>query len=131
MKILSKLNTLVKQWVRDVSVSKNMLESLVEKLGRKIYTFESYRLGSATCDWAFGSAPVPKPVAAVPTLTRCTQDLHQLLQETVRISSGEDLKAIRRGRLAGTTGSVFGLIKRTEATSPELQYPHHGAPDCV
>ncbi|KAL9705776.1 hypothetical protein quinque_009294 [Culex quinquefasciatus] len=56
---------------------------------------------------------------------------HQLLQETVRISSGEDLKAIRRGRLAGTTGSVFGLIKRTEATSPELQYPHHGAPDCV
>uniref|UniRef100_A0A1Q3F863 Poly(A) polymerase n=1 Tax=Culex tarsalis TaxID=7177 RepID=A0A1Q3F863_CULTA len=45
MEILSKLNTLVKQWVRDVSISKNMPEALAEKLGGKIYTFGSYRLG--------------------------------------------------------------------------------------
>lgn len=45
MEILAKLNTLVKQWVRDVSVAKNMPEALAEKLGGKIYTFGSYRLG--------------------------------------------------------------------------------------
>lgn len=45
MEILAKLNTLVKQWVRDVSISKNMPEALAEKLGGKIYTFGSYRLG--------------------------------------------------------------------------------------
>ncbi|EDS43094.1 poly a polymerase [Culex quinquefasciatus] len=44
MEILSKLNTLVKQWVRNVSISKNMPEVLAEKLGGKIYTFGSYRL---------------------------------------------------------------------------------------
>ncbi|XP_053680951.1 poly(A) polymerase type 3 [Anopheles nili] len=45
MEILAKLNTLVKQWVRDVSVTKNMPEAMAEKLGGKIYTFGSYRLG--------------------------------------------------------------------------------------
>lgn len=45
MEILAKLNTLVKQWVKDVSVSKNMPPQLAEKLGGKIYTFGSYRLG--------------------------------------------------------------------------------------
>lgn len=45
MEILAKLNTLVKQWVKDVSVSKNMPEQMAEKLGGKIYTFGSYRLG--------------------------------------------------------------------------------------
>lgn len=45
MEILAKLNTLVKQWVRDVSITKNMPESAAEKLGGKIYTFGSYRLG--------------------------------------------------------------------------------------
>ncbi|XP_039435090.1 poly(A) polymerase alpha-like isoform X2 [Culex pipiens pallens] len=45
MEILSKLNTLVKQWVRNVSISKNMPKVLAEKLGGKIYTFGSYRLG--------------------------------------------------------------------------------------
>ncbi|XP_003436462.2 poly(A) polymerase beta [Anopheles gambiae] len=45
MEILAKLNTLVKQWVRDVSISKNMPEAMAEKLGGKIYTFGSYRLG--------------------------------------------------------------------------------------
>lgn len=45
MEILAKLNTLVKQWVRDVSIGKNMPESAADKLGGKIYTFGSYRLG--------------------------------------------------------------------------------------
>ncbi|XP_059622959.1 poly(A) polymerase type 3 [Phlebotomus argentipes] len=45
MEILAKLNTLVKQWVRDVSIAKNMPEQMAEKLGGKIYTFGSYRLG--------------------------------------------------------------------------------------
>ncbi|XP_055373018.1 poly(A) polymerase type 3 [Condylostylus longicornis] len=45
MAILAKLNTLVKQWVRDVSISKNMPPQAAEKLGGKIYTFGSYRLG--------------------------------------------------------------------------------------
>lgn len=45
MEILAKLNTLVKQWVKDVSISKNMPEAAAEKLGGKIYTFGSYRLG--------------------------------------------------------------------------------------
>lgn len=45
MEILAKLNTLVKQWVKDVSMSKNMPEVAAEKLGGKIYTFGSYRLG--------------------------------------------------------------------------------------
>ncbi|KAM8713748.1 hypothetical protein ACLKA7_013988 [Drosophila subpalustris] len=45
MEILAKLNTLVKQWVKEISVSKNMPEAAAEKLGGKIYTFGSYRLG--------------------------------------------------------------------------------------
>ncbi|XP_037914703.1 poly(A) polymerase type 3 isoform X2 [Hermetia illucens] len=45
MEILAKLNTLVKQWVRDVAISRNMPPQMAEKLGGKIYTFGSYRLG--------------------------------------------------------------------------------------
>ncbi|XP_053686160.1 poly(A) polymerase type 3-like [Sabethes cyaneus] len=43
--ILAKLNTLVKHWVRDVSIAKNVPKTVAEKLGAKIYTFGSYRLG--------------------------------------------------------------------------------------
>lgn len=45
MEILSKLNTLVKEWIKSVSISKNMPPQLASKLGGKIYTFGSYRLG--------------------------------------------------------------------------------------
>lgn len=45
MEILAKLNTLVKEWVKEVSVSKNMPPQLASKLGGNIYTFGSYRLG--------------------------------------------------------------------------------------
>lgn len=45
MEILAKLNQLVKEWVRDVSIAKNMPPETASKLGGKIYTFGSYRLG--------------------------------------------------------------------------------------
>lgn len=45
LEVLSKLNTLVKMWIRDVSVSKNMPENVAYTVGGKIYTFGSYRLG--------------------------------------------------------------------------------------
>ncbi|XP_015833880.1 poly(A) polymerase type 3 isoform X2 [Tribolium castaneum] len=45
MVILGKLYSLVKQWIKDVSISKNMPESVAENVGGKIYTFGSYRLG--------------------------------------------------------------------------------------
>ncbi|XP_012285566.1 poly(A) polymerase type 3 isoform X2 [Orussus abietinus] len=45
MEILSKLNTLVKQWIRDTSIARNMPPNVAEQVGGKIYTFGSYRLG--------------------------------------------------------------------------------------
>lgn len=43
--ILGKLNLLVKQWIKDTSISKNIPESIAGNVGGKIYTFGSYRLG--------------------------------------------------------------------------------------
>ncbi|XP_044756486.1 poly(A) polymerase type 3 [Coccinella septempunctata] len=43
--ILGKLNMLVKQWIKDTSIAKNIPESIAENVGGKIYTFGSYRLG--------------------------------------------------------------------------------------
>lgn len=45
MKVLAELNGLVKQWIKDISIEKNIPPSMVSKLGGKIYTFGSYRLG--------------------------------------------------------------------------------------
>lgn len=45
MTILAKLNALVKQWIKEVSVEKNIPPQMATKLGGKIYTFGSYRLG--------------------------------------------------------------------------------------
>ncbi|GLV33739.1 hiiragi [Carabus blaptoides fortunei] len=45
MVILSKLYSLVKQWIKSVSIAKNMPENVAENVGGKIYTFGSYRLG--------------------------------------------------------------------------------------
>ena len=45
MEILGKLNELVKQWVIDTSVSRNIPANVAEQSGGKIYTFGSYRLG--------------------------------------------------------------------------------------
>ncbi|KAJ3634788.1 hypothetical protein MTP99_007733 [Tenebrio molitor] len=45
MVILGKLYSLVKQWIKDVSISINLPETVAENVGGKIYTFGSYRLG--------------------------------------------------------------------------------------
>lgn len=45
IEIIAKLNTLFKQWIKEISVAKHMPEVEAEKLGGKIYTFGSYRLG--------------------------------------------------------------------------------------
>ena len=42
--ILGKLNNLVKEWIREISESKNLPQSVIENVGEKIFTFESYRL---------------------------------------------------------------------------------------
>ena len=42
--ILGKLNNLVKEWMREISESKNLPQSVIENVGEKIFTFESYRL---------------------------------------------------------------------------------------
>lgn len=46
-KVLQKLNNLVKQWIKKVSIRKNMSEQIAEKVGGTICTFGSYRLGVA------------------------------------------------------------------------------------
>ncbi|XP_070569664.1 poly(A) polymerase beta-like [Ptychodera flava] len=48
MEVLAKLNKLVKEWIKQVSLSKNMPLSVTETVGGKIYTFGSYRLGVHT-----------------------------------------------------------------------------------
>lgn len=45
MEILAKLNVLVKTWVKEVSFGNNIPPQMAEKMGGKIYTFGSYRLG--------------------------------------------------------------------------------------
>lgn len=45
MVILGKLYELVKKWIKDVSIARNMPENVAENVGGKIYTFGSYRLG--------------------------------------------------------------------------------------
>lgn len=46
--VLSKLNTMVKQWIIDISLSRNMPESVANSVGGMICTFGSYRLGVHT-----------------------------------------------------------------------------------
>ncbi|XP_076996614.1 poly(A) polymerase beta [Tamandua tetradactyla] len=46
--ILEKLNNLVKEWIREISQSKNLPQSVIENVGGKIFTFGSYRLGVHT-----------------------------------------------------------------------------------
>lgn len=45
MEILSKLNSLVKEWIRESSIKRNMPPNVADQVGGKIYTFGSYRLG--------------------------------------------------------------------------------------
>ncbi|XP_064599647.1 poly(A) polymerase beta-like isoform X2 [Liolophura sinensis] len=49
MYVLSKVNELVRQWIKDVSVRKtNVSEDKAEAFGGKVFTFGSYRLGVHT-----------------------------------------------------------------------------------
>ncbi|XP_011498242.1 PREDICTED: poly(A) polymerase type 3-like isoform X2 [Ceratosolen solmsi marchali] len=43
--VLNQLNTLVKQWVIDLSIARNMTPEEAVRVGGKIYTFGSYKLG--------------------------------------------------------------------------------------
>ncbi|XP_045781314.1 poly(A) polymerase type 3 isoform X1 [Maniola jurtina] len=45
MEVLGALHRLVRQWIRDESLRKNMPLSVAETVGGNIYTFGSYRLG--------------------------------------------------------------------------------------
>jgi len=45
MNVLGQLNALVKQWIKDVSLDKNMPIQVAETVGGNVYTFGSYRLG--------------------------------------------------------------------------------------
>jgi len=45
MDVLSRLNDLVKQWIRDESIEKSMPENIASTVGGKVFTFGSYRLG--------------------------------------------------------------------------------------
>ncbi|XP_064411745.1 poly(A) polymerase gamma isoform X2 [Latimeria chalumnae] len=46
--VLGKLNNLVKEWIAEISESKNLPPSVVANVGGKIFTFGSYRLGVHT-----------------------------------------------------------------------------------
>ncbi|XP_042903419.1 poly(A) polymerase type 3 isoform X2 [Parasteatoda tepidariorum] len=48
MEVLSKINQLVRQWIKEISLKKNMPPNIAETVGGKIYTFGSYRLGVHT-----------------------------------------------------------------------------------
>ncbi|XP_077993622.1 poly(A) polymerase beta-like [Glandiceps talaboti] len=48
MVVLAKLNKLVTEWIKSMSLSKNMPPNIAETVGGKIYTFGSYRLGVHT-----------------------------------------------------------------------------------
>jgi hypothetical protein len=43
--VMAKLNTLVKKWIRDVSLAKNVPPEIVDTVGGRVHTFGSYRLG--------------------------------------------------------------------------------------
>ncbi len=43
--VLAKLNQLVKTWIKDLSIEKNMPPNVADSVGGNVYTFGSYRLG--------------------------------------------------------------------------------------
>lgn len=45
MEVLSRLNEMVKEWIIEMSLARNMPREVAEQVGGKIYTFGSYRLG--------------------------------------------------------------------------------------
>ncbi|CAF4309172.1 unnamed protein product, partial [Rotaria sp. Silwood2] len=45
VEVMAKLNTLVRKWIRDVSLAKNVPPEIVDTVGGRVHTFGSYRLG--------------------------------------------------------------------------------------
>jgi len=45
MEVLDRLNKLIKDWIREQSIAKNIPPAIAETVGGKIFTFGSYRLG--------------------------------------------------------------------------------------
>jgi len=45
MEVLATLNTLIKDWIKQLSIEKNMPADVAETIGGHVYTFGSYRLG--------------------------------------------------------------------------------------
>jgi poly(A) polymerase len=43
--VMAKLNALVRKWIRDVSLAKNVPPEIVDTVGGRVHTFGSYRLG--------------------------------------------------------------------------------------
>jgi poly(A) polymerase Pap1 len=43
LQVLARMNSLVKNWIRDLSIEKNMPANLAETVGGNVYTFGSYR----------------------------------------------------------------------------------------
>jgi len=45
MDVLQRINRLFKDWIKNISISKNMPEEVADKVGGKVCTFGSFRLG--------------------------------------------------------------------------------------
>jgi len=43
--VMTKINSLVKKWIREVSLAKNVPPEIVDTVGGHVHTFGSYRLG--------------------------------------------------------------------------------------
>ena len=43
MEVLATLNTLIKDWIKELSIEKNMPSDVAETIGGHVYTFGSYR----------------------------------------------------------------------------------------
>ena len=46
MEVLASLNGLIKTWIKEISLEKNMPIEVAETVGGHVYTFGSYRLGT-------------------------------------------------------------------------------------
>lgn len=45
VQVMAKLNVLVREWIRSVSLAKNVPAELADSVGGRVHTFGSYRLG--------------------------------------------------------------------------------------